>query len=381
MSFEDAESPASGDRFETHPTALSGQQIPSRRALREAERARTEAVAVDPFVEIAKVSSTAPSPVDAAAPTVANPELNALFGTQPPTVVRESTTLSAAEVVGSRSRNSKKSGRAPSKSFAKLARAKGNETAPRKLRRAEVRLVRATNAPKSQRKNPLSVLATMLAVGGMVAVVGLPAYANLLTETPGTAAAKTDAASQDLIVPAALTAATAIRDGYSATTPEQLAQMSRDALRAAENQAYLLSGARELGDDYPWPYELPDDMGGGLSPLNYYYRECVDFVAWRLNRDQGSYSAPFKWVWSNLTPTGGNASQWLYAWESKGRTVSATPIVGSVAWFPGANHVAYVKAVLDGGYVLIEEYNHGSSHMYGQRVIPVGAATYLYPPS
>jgi surface antigen len=121
-------------------------------------------------------------------------------------------------------------------------------------------------------------------------------------------------------------------------------------------------------------------MGGGLSPLNYYYRECVDFVAWRLNRDQGSYAPPFKWVWSNLTPNGGNASQWLSAWQAHGWPVSDTPIPGSVAYFPG-NHVGYVKAVLDGGYVLIEEYNQGSSHAYGQRVLPWSAATYLYPPS
>ena len=355
MSFEDLVSPASGDRFETHQNSQ-----PSRRELREAERARTDSVAVDPFFEIAKVASERVEPVETSAAT--NP-------------------LADLEVVGSRSRNSKKSGRASSKSFAKLARAKGNQTAPRKLRRAEVRLVRAGAAPKHNRKNPLSVLVTMLAVGGMVAVAGLPAYAafNSLPETAE--AAKTDAASQDLLVPATVTALSAPRDGYTATSPEALAEASRDAIRAAANAAYLASGARALGDDYPWPYELTDDEGGGLSPLNYYYRECVDFVAWRLNRDAGVYDAPWKWVWSNLTPSGGNASQWRYAWESKGWPVSSTPIVGSVAYFSG-NHVAYVKEVLDGGtHVLIEEYNHIPG-AYGQRVLPVGSIeAFLYPPS
>jgi surface antigen len=155
--------------------------------------------------------------------------------------------------------------------------------------------------------------------------------------------------------------------------------MSKDALRAANNSEYLASGARELGDDYPWPYELASYQGGGLSPLNYFYRECVDFVAWRLNRDAGSYAAPYKWVWSNLTPTGGNAYQWKYAWEKHGWTVSDVPVVGSVAWF-SSNHVSYVKSVIDGGYVLIEEYNYVSG-VYGQRTLAISDVdAFLYPP-
>ena len=86
MSFEDLVSPASGDRFETYQTSQ-----PSRRELRDAERARTEAVAVDPFIEIAKVASQRVEPVE----------------TSPASVPR-----SDLEVVGSRSRNAKKSGRA-----------------------------------------------------------------------------------------------------------------------------------------------------------------------------------------------------------------------------------------------------------------------------
>jgi peptidoglycan DL-endopeptidase CwlO len=376
VSFEELESPASGDRFETHQTPHL-----SRRQLREAERARTEAVPVDPFFEIAKVDA-APQRVEPAETSPANnPEVSALFGMQPSNVVRESRdAMTPAEVVGSRSRNSKKSGRTPSKSFAKLARAKGNETAPRKLRRAEVRLVRKADAPKAARKNPLSVLVTMVAVGGMFALAGLPAYAQLDQQQVGTEAAKTDAAAQDLVVPATVAALSTQRDGYTATSPDALAEMSRDALRAAANEAYLASGAREAGDDYPWPYELTDDMGGGLSPLNYYYRECVDFVAWRLNRDQGYYAAPFKWVWSNLTPTGGNGGQWMYAWQQHGWPVSNTPIPGAVA-YTGGNHVAYVKSVNADGTVTLEEYNYVPG-AYSQRTIPASSVVaFLYPPS
>ncbi len=238
--------------------------------------------------------------------------------------------------------------------------------APRKLRRAEVARIHAgTAAPKAPRKHPVSVLATMAVVGGLFAVAGLPAYAISTPETDG---AKTVAASQSVTVSAESSSVAAVRDGYEATSAEQIAAATRDDVRAANNAKYLLSGARELGDDYPWFYELGEEQGGGLSELNYYYRQCTDFVAWRINRDAGSYKAPFKWVWSNLTPTGGNASQWKYAWQQHGWPISTTPTVGDVAWFGSQNHVAYVKTVLDGGYIVIEEYNYVQSS-YGQRTI------------
>lgn len=245
----------------------------------------------------------------------------------------------------------------------------------RKLRRSEIRLINKS-APKPPRKNPLSVLMTMAIVGGLFAVAGLPAYALV---APEIAASKTDAAAQSLIVSADAAPLDAVRDGFHATTPEQLAQQNKEALRAAANAEYLASGAREMGDDYPWPYELTDDQGGGLSPLNYYYRECVDFVAWRLNRDAGYYAAPFKWVWSNLTPNGGNGGQWMYNWEQHGWPVSKTPIVGSVA-YTGGNHVAYVKAVNADGTVTLEEYNYVPGK-YSQRTVPASSmVAFLYPP-
>ena len=53
------------------------------------------------------------------------------------------------------------------------------EAAPvavRKLQRSEIAAIRAS-AAKAPRKNPFSVFAGMLLVGGMFAVAGLPAYA------------------------------------------------------------------------------------------------------------------------------------------------------------------------------------------------------------
>lgn len=334
----------------------------SRRAAREAETAR-------PITPIAPVPSTATDLFAALAPTAAPDTASA----------RPRATSSKRSQKAARDRQRMSRPSSDRKAVARAARDLGPEPAARKLQRHELALMHAS-APKPPRKNPLSVLITMAAVGGMFAVVGLPAYA--LTPT-ATADNTTEADAQSIVVSADATALAVTRDGYHATTEADLAEMDKDALRAAQNEAYNASGARAMGDDYPWPYELMEGQGGGLSPLNYYYRECVDFVAWRLNRDAGSYSAPFKWVWSNLTPFGGNGGQWEYNWQQHGWPVSDTPIKGAVA-YTGGNHVAYVKSLNADGTITIEEYNyiHG---MYGQRtltpasIIAAGGA-FLYPP-
>jgi len=207
-------------------------------------------------------------------------------------------------------------------------------------------------------------------VAGLFGVAGIPAYAF------GTSA---DAISgqvndvQTLVVSPNVASIAPARDAFRATTPEQLEELARE-------QTYLASGARALGDDYPWPYELTDSEGGPLSPLSYYYRECVDFVAWRLNRDAGYPTAPFKWTWKDLTPNGGDGSQWLDAWESKGWPVSDVPIPGAVA-YTGGNHVAYVKQVLGNNTVVLEEYNW-VPHVYSQRTVTTSSVVaFLYPPT
>ncbi len=144
-------------------------------------------------------------------------------------------------------------------------------------------------------------------------------------------------------------------------------------------------GHHAQGDDYPWPNAPTKADGGGLSPLGYYYRECVDFVAWRLNRDAGITTAPWKYTWSRLTPLGGDAKDWEKNWISHGWTVSQTPVPGSVAWWhtsnSGLGHVAYVQAVNSNGTVTLEEYNWASNHLYSTRTIPAGVTdAFLYPP-
>jgi len=232
---------------------------------------------------------------------------------------------------------------------------------------------RSKRTLKGARKNPASVLLTMAAVGGMFAVVALPAYAVSPVETKG--AVVSSMGAQSVSVSSQSDSLAAARDAFTATTPEELAAANAAAAAAqtlASSYVYRDPGPRQAGDDYPWAGME------GLSPLRYYYGECVDFVAWRLNRDAG-FTGPFKWDWGNLTPGGGSANQWESAWNAHGWPVSGTPIAGAVA-VTGYMHVAYVKEVLADGSVLLEEYNYGNYHAYSQRVIAAGSATYLYPP-
>lgn len=244
-------------------------------------------------------------------------------------------------------------------------------------------------APR-KRRNPLGALVALVVVPGLFLTVALPAYAFAPTgEASGFG--ETDshelavASAQEVDVSSSAAKITVARDGYTAVSGEEIRRQTEEAEAAARAQAaaelaaqvgsYSAPAQRQEGDDYPWP----GGPVGVLSPLNYEYRECVDFVAWRLNRDAGA-TGPFRWVWSNLTPGGGSAWNWANAWYANGWQVSHDPIVGSVAWFTG-NHVAYVQSVNGDGTVTIEEYNQNSDHNYHRRTIGVGdAALYLYPP-
>lgn len=248
-------------------------------------------------------------------------------------------------------------------------------------------------APRQQRskqKSPLTVAFTLLAIPGMFLTAALPAYAF----TPGeglnvasSAHERTTAEAQGVTVDATAVSIEVARDGFSATTPEQIAAKSaaaaakkaadeaRDSARSAA-AAYAVYGIRAEGDDYPWAGRT-----SGLSSLGYVYGQCVDFVAWRLNRDSGSTGGDWRWTWSNLTPNGGNASEWANAWSDKGWATSNTPVVGAIAWF-NYNHVAYVQAVNSDGSVKLEEYNWMGSSAYNTRTIPAAEVPlFLYPPA
>lgn len=215
-----------------------------------------------------------------------------------------------------------------------------------------------------------------VAAVGLVGALAIPAYAVVgdgldpaqVTGTPTLAnTSSLDIAEAGIAAPAVVE-----RDSYTGLpdqpTGEQMANV------------YRLAGGKiswPAGDDYPYA----NGPGDAMSPLMYATRNCTDFVAWRLNRDAGSFGEPWLMTWSYLTPAGGDASNWASAWEAHGWATSTIPVAGAVAWFGyGENHVAYVQAVNDDGTVMIEEYNFDRLS-YGTRTLAADSIPlYLYPP-
>jgi surface antigen len=139
-----------------------------------------------------------------------------------------------------------------------------------------------------------------------------------------------------------------------------------------------VSGTAIKGDDYPYG-KGPIDIA---SPLGYMTRECVDFVAWRLNEQSGITSAPFKFSGY------GNASTWKDTARINGYAVDKKPTLGSVAWWGPMvsavltagplGHVAIVSAINDDGSIIIEQYNGlFPGHTYSQYTLPASAVAKL----
>lgn len=103
------------------------------------------------------------------------------------------------------------------------------------------------------------------------------------------------------------------------------------------------------GDDY-------------LSPLGYAYRNCTDWVAWKVSSHILGRS-----------PTGlGNGGLWDNNALARGFTAKSTPEPGDAAVWDATTsnrygHVAFVESVNANGTVNISEYNYGSRGSWGQR--------------
>jgi hypothetical protein len=247
---------------------------------------------------------------------------------------------------------------------------------------------RPTGRVRASRK-PLAKLLTLVAIPAIFLTTALPSYAFAPAGAVTSISAQRSGVAQSVSVAAAAVEVSISADGFSATSQAEIdaLEAQEKADRAAEEAArsaaagFAVYGIRAEGDDYPWPTAATDDQGGGLSPLGYYYRECVDFVAWRLNRDAGATGSPWKWTWGKLTPGGGNGSAWASGWAAKGWPTGNTPVVGAVASF-SYNHVAYVQSVPGDGTVVLEEYNWMGSHAYHTRTVPISdVKLFLYPPT
>lgn len=123
------------------------------------------------------------------------------------------------------------------------------------------------------------------------------------------------------------------------------------------------------GDDYP--YRDPQGVCGYCSeqidPWSMYIRECVSFVAWRMNQQMGwKEGQPYPFTKTSMGI--GNAREWSGALSARGYITDSNPTVGSIAWWESnqklgvintgpAGHVAVVTEVLEDGNIVIEQYN------------------------
>lgn len=129
------------------------------------------------------------------------------------------------------------------------------------------------------------------------------------------------------------------------------------------------------GDDYPMRngmIDIPD-------PWGYLTRECVSFVAWRMNQQMGwKEGQPYPFA-ARTVGLLGNANTWGPRLEAQGYKVDMNPAPGAIAWWGGNKgiasseygHVAVVTKVNDNGTVDIEQYNGIPPHGYSTMTLPI----------
>lgn len=156
----------------------------------------------------------------------------------------------------------------------------------------------------------------------------------------------------------------------------------------------FLPSSSLASNDYPWSTADPNQ----LSPLGFNYRNCTDFVAWRLNEQKGVKNSPWVFTWSTLGfPVGkGNAVDWKDQAITDGYVVNHNAAIGAVAWWgaeraSGLGHVAIVQSINSDGSSNIEQYNAGFDYNYSTAVnqtpdyylhiADVGATIGLYDPT
>jgi surface antigen len=101
-----------------------------------------------------------------------------------------------------------------------------------------------------------------------------------------------------------------------------------------------------------------DANGNGISPYGYYYRNCTNYVAWKLQ----SLGVP-----DSKTRGLGNGGQWATNANGRGGvTVNTTPAYGAAAVNTSGTwgHVAFVEAVHGDGTITVSEYNWYSNGVY-----------------
>ena len=151
---------------------------------------------------------------------------------------------------------------------------------------------------------------------------------------------------------------------------------------AAAGDDYPHKGAANCAGQFGTYSWCVDENGDGRftdpeqwSSRNFAYRNCTDWVAWRLNNTNGvafhNHFGGRQW---------GNANTWDDTARALGYAVNSTPAVGAVAQTDagGFGHVAWVRSVNAGGTVTVEDYNCAGTGVYAARTVAVGTYRYIH---
>jgi peptidoglycan DL-endopeptidase CwlO len=143
---------------------------------------------------------------------------------------------------------------------------------------------------------------------------------------------------------------------------EAAQQAAYAAARSSWGGGYITRGSG--GGGYPWagaPY--PCWNYGCIDDWGLFYRECVSYVAWKVD-NTGHMVKGFNGQ--------GNANQWPSATASYTRQ-GGTPHRGDAAIDPyigSVGHAMYVEGVNGDGSINISEYNFAGPGQYSERRIP-----------
>ncbi|MFT4218373.1 MAG: CHAP domain-containing protein, partial [Micropruina sp.] len=139
--------------------------------------------------------------------------------------------------------------------------------------------------------------------------------------------------------------------------------------------------AHAAGDDYPYKNATPCGTGTWCingrwySDWGFAYRNCTDFVTWRMRDTNGVdfYNTMRGGRW-------GNANTWDDNARRLGYTVDNTPAPGAIAQTDAGTygHVAWVRSVNGDGTVNIEEYNYGTNGLYRARTVSASSFKYIH---
>ena len=157
-----------------------------------------------------------------------------------------------------------------------------------------------------------------------------------------------------LLLSACLLGAASLAGGSASTSASVLHPLSISGYPYATVpctlKPYALDGPSGWCPGLNWGL-IPGDQqpANELSPYGYYYRNCTDYVAWRLTQN----GVPL-WMTQGL----GDAKTWAVVAKQRHLPVDPFPAVGSVAVNPTGKygHVAVVTAV-SGGYISVEQYD------------------------